>query len=153
MLLSMVRSIQILSVFLLLTLASVVSAQTPVTCGIVNIEGPSELEPGMPLILKTKITGNIQTTKPEFKWKLSVGTIREGQGTGEITVDTVGLGGQELIATAELSGAPLGCNGSASQTVQFKSPPLACGRAFDDYGDIDFKDEKATAGQFCDSTL
>ncbi|HKU76879.1 MAG TPA: hypothetical protein VJR02_23410 [Pyrinomonadaceae bacterium] len=37
----MMRAIQILSLFLLLTFASVVSAQTPVTCGIVEIDGPS----------------------------------------------------------------------------------------------------------------
>ena len=148
MLPAMGRSIQILSVLLLLTVASVVSAQTPTTCGIVDIEGPSELDPGMPLILKVKITGNIQTTKPEFKWKLSVGTITTGQGTDEITVDTARLGGLNVIATVELSGAPVACNGSASRTVKLKPPPLGCGRAFDEYGDIGFENEKGRLDNF-----
>jgi len=84
------RSIQILSVFLLLTLASVIRAQTPLTCGIVGIDGPAQVDPGTPVVFKTKVTGIIQTTKPEFKWKLSAGTITTGQGTDQITVDTVG---------------------------------------------------------------
>jgi hypothetical protein len=71
-----------------------------------------------------------------------VGTITKGQGTDEITVDTDGLAGQELVATVELSGAPLGCQGSASKTTRVKVPePTGC--AFDRYGDIKFEDEDA----------
>ena len=142
------RSIQILSVFFLLTLASVVRAQTPLTCGIVDIDGPSEGVPGTPLVFKAKITGLTHMTKPEFKWTLSAGTIMAGQGTAEITVDTAGLGGLEVIATAELSGAPIGCNGSASRTTQIEPPPFTCGLRFDEYGDIKFEDEKARLDNF-----
>ena len=75
----MSRSIQILSVFLLLTLASVVSAQTPLTCGIVGIDGPSnKVEAGTPLVFKVRTTSMLHTTKPEFKWQVSVGTITNG---------------------------------------------------------------------------
>ena len=142
------RSIQILSVVLLLTLTSVVAAQTPVMCGIVEIEGLSQVAPGTPLVLRAKITGNIHTTKPEFKWKVSAGTITAGEGTGEISIDTVGLGGQELSATVELSGAPLGCNGSASKKTHVEPAPLACGRPFDEYGDVDSEDEEARLDNF-----
>lgn len=142
------RSIQILSIVLLLTLASVVRAQTPLTCGIVGIEGPSQVAPGTPLVFKAKITGMIHTTKPEFKWKLSVGTITSGQGTGEISVDTTGLGGLDVITTVELSGAPLGCNGSADKKTQVESAGFACGHRFDEYGDIKFEDEKARLDNF-----
>lgn len=141
------RVIQILSVSLLLTLASAVNGQTPSTCGIVEIDGPTEVEPNTPLVLKAKTT-SLHTTKPEFKWTLSVGTIVAGQGTAEITVDSVGLGGQVLTATVELSGAPLGCKGSASRTTQVKVQPLSCGKPFDYYGDIKFGDEKARLDNF-----
>ena len=142
------RAIHILSVLLLLTLASVVSAQTPLTCGIVGIDVPSKVEPNTPLVLKARVSGMLHTTKPEFKWKVSVGTITQGQGTDEITVDTAGVGGQELTVTVELSGAPLGCNGSGSSTVQIELPPLACGLVFDSYGEIKFEDEKARLDNF-----
>ena len=142
------RSIQILSVFLLLTLGSVVSAQTPPTCGIVGIDGPSNVEPNTPLVLKARITGMTQTTKLEFKWKVSVGTITGGQGTDQISVDTVGLGGQVVTTTVELSGALFGCNASASITTRVDPPAFSCCHAFDQYGDLRFGDEKARLDNF-----
>ena len=142
------RSIQILSVFLLLTLASVVSGQTPPTCGIVGIDGPSQVEPGTTLYFKVRTTGMLHTTKPEFNWKVSVGTIVGGQGTDQISVDTVGLGGQDVTTTVELSGATLGCNGSASMTTQVEPPPLGCGRPFDEFGDIESEDEEGRLDSF-----
>lgn len=145
---AMNRSIQILSVFLLLTLASVVRAQTPSTCGIVGIDGPPKVQPGMSLVFKVRTAGLLHTTKPEFKWTVSVGTITNGQGTDEITIDISGLGGQELTATVELFGAPLGCNRSDSKTIQIEPPPFSCCRLFDEYGDLKFEDEKARLDNF-----
>lgn len=140
--------IKTLSIVLLLTLASVVQAQGTQTCGIVGVDGSSELETGMPLVLKVKITGPIHTTKPEFKWKVSVGTITMGQGTDEVTVDTTGLGGQIFTVSVELVGAPVGCNGFASKTVQVKPPPPACEHPFDEFGNIKSDDEKARLDNF-----
>ena len=140
------RVIQILSVFLLLTLASAANGQTPSACGIVDIDGPSEVEHGKPLVLKAKVTG-IHTTKPEFKWWVSLGTITKGQGTDEITVDTAGLGGMVVTATVGLSGAPLGCTGAASKTLLVEKPAVI-GCRFDEYGDIKFEDEKARLDNF-----
>ena len=144
----MILSIRILSFVLLLTLASVVRAQTSLTtCATIEIDGLSEVEPGTVLVFNARITGPIHTTKPEFKWTVSAGTITSGQGTEIISVDTVGLGGQEVTATAELSGAPVGCKGSASRTTQIK-PPIVCNLPFDQYGDINFEDEAARLDNF-----
>jgi hypothetical protein len=90
----------------------------------------------------------LQTTKPEFKWTVSVGTIMGGQGTDQISVDTVGLGGQVVTTTVELSGLTLGCNGSASTTTEIEPLPLGCGRPFDEFGDIEFEDEEARLDNF-----
>ncbi len=139
------RLIQILLVTLTLTSASAM-AQTA-TCGIIDIEGPSQADPDKPLAFKVKTTGIVHTTNPEFKWKLSAGAIMTGQGTSEITVDTAGLGGQEVNVVVELAGAPPGCKGVASKTVQLKLPsPTGC--AFDSYGDIKFNDEMARLDNF-----
>ena len=140
------RLIKILSVSLLLTLASTATAQTSVTCGIVDIDGPSRVEPGAPLVLKVKTT-MIHTTKPEFKWWLSAGTITTGQGTDEITVDTAGLGGLVITATVGLLGAPPHCKGAESITFDVK-PSNVIGCALDNYGDIKFEDEKARLDNF-----
>ena len=146
---SMDRSMQILSVLLLLTLGSVVSAQTPLTCGIVGIDGPSEAELGTTLQFKVKITGMLHMTKPEFKWTVSAGTIISGQGTDQISVDTAGLGGQDVTTRVELSGATPGCNGSAFMTTEIEPERFVCGRPFDEFGDnIKSEDEEARLDNF-----
>ena len=137
------RSLQILSIFFMLTLASVVSAQVSAPCGIVNLDGPTNVGPGEPLVFKVKVSN---TAKPEFKWTVSEGTIIKGQGTDEITVDTNGLAGIDVTATVELAGAPSGCKNSASKTTQIIIVDFI--GKFDEYGDLEFEDEKARLDNF-----
>jgi hypothetical protein len=140
------RSIQILSILVLLTLVSGVSAQTPEPCAI-EIDGPASVDPGTPLVFKVRVTGKLQTATPEFKWWLSLGTISKGEGTDEITIDTAGLAGLTLTATAELTGAPSGCKNVASITTTITlPPPPSC--PFDQYGDIKVEDEQARLDVF-----
>jgi hypothetical protein len=139
------RSIRIFLVFVLLTLAPAVRAQTPATCGVVEIEGPTEAEVGTPLRFKAKIK-DVNITGQEFKWITSSGTITTGQGTDEVTIDTAGLGGMVLTATVVLSKVPPGCAGAASITATVK--PFTCGLAFDQYGDLEFENEKARLDNF-----
>ena len=142
------RSIQILSISLLLMLASAASAQETVTCGIADLDGPSTLDPGTPAVLKVKLTSKVHTSTPEFRWWVSVGTITKGEGTGEITLDTTGLGGQVVTVTVELVGAPVGCQSTVSKTINISPQPPTCGRPFDQYGRITFEDEKARLDNF-----
>ena len=140
------RSIQIFSIFFLLTLVSAVSAQTTETCAI-EIDGPSTIEPEKPLVFKVKVTGKLPTSTPEFRWFISLGTIIKGEGTDEITVDITGLAGQTLTATAQLTGAPSGCKDVASITTSITlPPPPTC--SFDSYGDIKFENEQARLDNF-----
>ena len=140
------RSIHILSIFFLLALVSAVSAQTSETCAI-EIDGPSTVDAGTPLVFKVKVTGKLPTATPEFRWYLSLGTILKGEGTDQIMIDTAGLGGQVLTATAQLTGAPAGCKNVASITTSINlPPPPSC--SFDQYGDIEVKDEQARLDNF-----
>ncbi len=143
----MVRFIHILLVFLLLLSASFASAQTPPTCGIVEVNGPAQVEAGEAVVFVVKTTSMLHTTSPRFNWTVSAGTITSGQGTASISVDSTGLGGAELIATAELVGAPPGCRASASATTKVPAV-FVCGHRFDEYGDIRFEDEKARLDSF-----
>lgn len=143
----MVRSIHILPVLLLILSASVAAAQTPPTCGIVEVNGPAHVEPGEAVVFVVKTTSMLHTTNPRFNWTVSTGTITFGQGTNSIRVDSIGLGGMELIATAELVGAPPGCRASASALTKVTAV-FACGHRFDEYGDISFEDEKARLDNF-----
>ena len=137
--------LKILSIAFMLTLASVVSAQVPAPCGIVDIDGPATADLGTPLVLKAKVSN---ATTPEFKWSVSAGTIIKGQGTDEITVDIARLSGVTVTVTVELVGAPSACKASASRTTEVTIPPFVCGMAFDEYGDLKFEDEKARLDNF-----
>ena len=142
--------LKLLLISVALTVASVVRAQTPLTTcvSIEVVNGPTEVEQGVPVVFKATVTGTIHPTKPEFKWTVSAGTITSGQGTDEITVDSTGLGGVEITATVELAGAPPGCKASSSKPTQVKNAPIACGLPFDQYGDIAYEDEKARLDNF-----
>jgi len=142
----MSRWIHILSISLMLAVTSVVSAQSPATCGIVGVDGPpGELESGTLLVFMVRVSN---TSNPQFKWSVSTGTIKSGQGTELIVVDSTGLAGQEVTATVELLGAPSGCNNSASAKTGLKPPRPPDGCPFDGYGDIRFQDEKARLDNF-----
>ena len=141
------RAIQLFSLLLFLVLGSTVSGQTPVTCGLVGVDGPDRVEPGTPIVFKAKVTSMLHTSGPEFKWTVSVDAILKGQGTEELTVDSTGLGGLVLTATVELIGALPGCTKVASKTTTIYIPkPPSC--AFDSYGDIKFEDEQARLDNF-----
>jgi hypothetical protein len=83
----------------------------------------------------------------EYRWQVSAGTIMSGQGSSQIVVDTTGLGGQALAATVEVVGREWACS-IKSKPVEIDAPPMACGMAFDQYGDIKWEDEKARLDNF-----
>ena len=141
------RAIQILSIFVLLTLATVVRAQTP-ACGVVGVDGPTKVQPGEIAVFNARLTGVPQVANLTIKWHVSAGTITSGQGTDTISVDTVNLAGQNVTATAEVSGVPVGCNASLSKTIEIAVNMRPCGMAFDRYGDIKFFDEQARLDNF-----
>lgn len=135
------RSIQVFSIAFMLALASAVNAQTP-PCGIVEVVGPTKLDAGTPWVIKAKFA-NLPTSTPEFKWWVSGGKIIKGEGTDEITVDTTGLVGFVITATASLATmTPEGCHRSASISLNIShAPPPE--RHFDSYGDLTLEEEKA----------
>ncbi len=125
------------SLLLFLALASTVRAQT---CGILGVDGPDQVDPGTPIVFKAKVTSMPHNPEPEFKWWISIGTIGKGQGTGELTIDSTGLGGLVLTATVQLFGALPGCTSVASKTTTITPPkPELC--RFDSYGDIGLENE------------
>jgi len=133
----------------LLATFGVGSAQTSDRCQMVSVEvSAKEVDEGMPVVFGAKLNAVVPTAKPEFKWHITAGTITEGEGTSSITVDTAGLGGQSIEATVSVSGVSTVCSTSATQSVAVLETEPLCGLAFDQFGDIDFEDEKARLDNF-----
>ena len=68
-----------------------------------------------------------------FNWTVSAGKITSGQGTGSITLDKTGFGGQAFTATVKVGGLPQECPNEASCSVLGPCPPPVA-RKFDEYG-------------------
>jgi PKD-like domain len=84
--------------------------------------------------------------KLSYNWTVSAGTIKSGQGTSSISVDTTGLGGASLEATVQVAGLPEGCAGKAACATALICDPLD--RKIDEYGNIAWSDEKARLDNF-----
>jgi hypothetical protein len=84
----------------------------------------------------------------DFKWQISSGTITSDPHGADIVVDTVGLAGQSIVVTVEVSGIPTDCLTTAFLVTTVEVREIICGIAFDEYGDIKFRDEKARLDNF-----
>jgi hypothetical protein len=126
-------------------------APTPVhaadECPRITVTCPTALvQQGEALTFTASISG-IPKTQYTFNWTVTAGTISSGQGTSTITLDTTGLGGQNLTVTVEVGGVPQQCAKSESCGASVSLPPLAP-HPLDRYGDLKFNDEKARLDNF-----
>lgn len=108
-------------------------------CPVISTSCPDAVDQGMPITFTTSGTG-LQPIV--YSWTVSAGTITSGQGTASVTVNTDGLGGQNVTATVQVSGLDPACPNQSSCTTPVR--PLGVHfRKFDEYGNIRFNDEKA----------
>ena len=102
----MIRTYILLSVFVF------VSNQSSAQCPTITVIGPNA-----PATPGDTTTFRVETapTGLRYKWSVTNGTIREGQGTPVITVEIDKTMGVNAIATVEVLGLPPGCPATASE--------------------------------------
>jgi hypothetical protein len=71
---------------------------------------------GDTLIYSVRVKGADPKSAMSYKWSVSVGEIKSGQGTASITVDRPN-NTEGFTATAEVAGLPDGCGNKASCTT------------------------------------
>jgi hypothetical protein len=117
-------------------------------CPRISVTCPTSfVRQGEPLTFTAAISGAAPNTQYTFNWTVSAGTISSGQGTPTITLDTTGLGGQNIQVTVEVGGVTEECARSESCGASV-SPPSREPHSFDQYADIKFSDEKARLDNF-----
>lgn len=124
--------------------STIVSVECPPVpdCPRLQILCPSGIEAGQRITFDSLVSGSLGTAPFVYNWTISGGSIIEGQGTRSISVDTAGLEGQSLTATAVLAGYDAS-NGRCSASCSISIPvPQTC-RKFDEYPEITRNDEKA----------
>ncbi|MDQ3755667.1 MAG: hypothetical protein M3371_13165 [Acidobacteriota bacterium] len=90
------------------------------------------------------VTGGTPGIAPRYDWTVSAGRIVNGLETTSITVDTAGLGGQDIKATLEVGGYGRICSASGMTQIPANIRP----KQFDLLGDITRNDEKARLDNF-----
>jgi len=115
----------------------------PIACPTITVSCPTELTAvGTPITFTANVSGDTGGATPTYNWTVSAGTISGGQGTPSITVDTANLAGQSITATVNVGGLAASCPASASCTSSI-APPNTPAVKFDEYGNVNFNDEKA----------
>ena len=95
-------------------------------CPTISINCPTDIkELGTPVKFSVNISGGVPNLKLKYNWQVSAGNIISGQGTPEITVDTIGTEGRHITATIELDGMPPECDRKEScSVILFLRPTL-----------------------------
>jgi hypothetical protein len=120
-------------------------AQKPF-CPNVSIYCPDVQQAGTDIIFTAQASGGTPGVTPAYNWVISAGTIRTGQGTTSITVDTTGLAGQTITATIEVAGYGdnLNCRAQCQASVPVPPNPTKYG----EIGEVNRDDEKAQLDLF-----
>jgi hypothetical protein len=111
---------------LLLIAALNASAQdAPASCPTVRVSCPDMVKAGADLTFTGNVSGGPSEVTPTFNWTVSAGSIKSGQGTSTIVVDTAGTGGQTITATVDVGGFAPECSTASSCTasVEEKAAP------------------------------
>lgn len=120
---------------------------TPSPCPFpVNVSAPTSVNDG-DLITFTSDVAYAGRATVNYSWTVSPAAARivSGTGTGTITVDSTGLGGQRVTATLvadDGSGDPTCRQNAQASTSVVGKPPLEC-RQFDQFTAVAFDDDKA----------
>jgi len=97
----------------------------PASCPAVKVSCPDSVQDGSDLRFTANVSGGPSDITPTFNWAVSAGSIKSGQGTSTIVVDTTGAGGQTITATVDVGGFARECSTSSSCTasVETKAAP------------------------------
>ena len=105
-------------------------------CAAIEVSGGGVVQEGTAMSFSAIVTGMTKNTKLEYDWKVSNGTIADGQGTSEIKVDTTGLAdGTNISAEVKINGLYDNCPNTASE-IGSVSKPFVCSMPMDEFGKI-----------------
>jgi len=131
----------------LLLVANGFAQDAPASCPTVRVSCPDSAEAGADLSFTVDVSDGPSEVTPTYNWSVSAGSIKSGQGTSTIAVDTTGTAGQTITATVDVGGFSRECATSSSCTasVQEKAAPAV---KFGEYVTADLSANKETLDEF-----
>lgn len=138
------------------TCAQAQEIHDPPDCPTIAVSAPDDIPsaPGELMKFTATVSGVDPKITPTFEWTVSGGSITNGQGTTVILVEPNDAGGGTITATLKVGGMSDKCVDKASATMSF----FVCGLVmpalkFDEYGEINFKQETARLDNFATELL
>lgn len=112
-----------IAILTLISSVAIFSQDKPV-CPTVKITAPETVINGGDVMkFSVLIIGKIETSEPQYKWKVSAGEIVSGQETPAIIVATTpDMAGVNVTATVEIKGLPAGCENKFFEVSGIASP-------------------------------
>lgn len=105
----------------------------------VQVANPRIMRDGEHVVFAANVGGGDPNAQAIFNWSVSSGSIINGQGTRNITVDSKGSGNdRQIVADLLISGYSYECNVRATATVQVAAPP----KKVDEFGELPMVDEE-----------
>lgn len=105
-------------------------------CPKVEIQNPANrsVHEGQQVTFVARVSGGDRTVVPSMLWNLSAGSIRDGQGTYKIEVDSTGAGAyRQIVADLWVGGYPPECTTQATaQTISVVPPAVK----IDEFGEL-----------------
>lgn len=137
----------LIAVLLLATAVHASGQNAPASCPVVKVSCPDSVQVGGDLTFTTNVSGGPAGITPTYNWTVSAGSIKSGQGTSTIAVDTTGTGGQTITATVDVGGFARECSTSNSCTasVEKKAAPAV---KFGEYVTRDLSANKEKLDEF-----
>jgi hypothetical protein len=124
------------------TVKKVEPSPAPQNCPTLEVTGPSGVTAPGAIMPFAVIVSDPSLKKLSFEWRVSAGTIVEGQGSRVLKVQApVHSGGMNVTATVTVNGLPTGCVNSASDTAG--AAQVLEGDPVDQYGKLPINDEYA----------
>ena len=104
-------------------------------CPKIEIQNPPNraIREGQPVTFVARVSGGDRTVVPSMLWNLSAGSIRDGQGTFKIEVDSNGAGAyRQIVADLWVGGYPPECTSQATAQAITVVPPAV---KIDEFGE------------------
>jgi len=141
------RAVPCLIVLLLAAAINATGQDAPASCPAVKVSCPDSVQGGADLTFTANVSGGPANVTPTYNWSVSAGSIKSGQGTSTIVVDTTGTGGQTITATVDVGGFARECSTSSSCTasVEKKAAPAV---KFGEYVTKDLSANKKKLDEF-----
>ena len=95
---------------------------------------PKTIREGQPVTVMAQVSGGDKAVSPSILWSLSSGSIRDGQGTHKIEVDSNGAGAyRQIVAELWIGGYPPECTAQAAPYTFVVIPPAV---KIDEFGEL-----------------